>query len=216
MKIVVEISGGADSMAAALKTKEMFPTAELHGFMVNYGQLPFSIEVEKAKLFCEKENIQLQIVEIKNLFTSGTVNGENKASKDGVADIYTPLRNLVIISAAASYAEKIGAEYIITGSKGLNDDGEPYSFRDSLLPFYELMNGVLNYTAYKPIKILPILMYHRRNKMTKKEVYEYIHDKGYGINDFWNCFNIGHQRCGFCNNCIELNKYEEEIFNGKN
>ena len=212
MKIVCELSGGADSIASTLKTKEMFPEAEIHGFMVNYGQLPFQIEHVKAIDFCKKENIYLKVVKIENLFTSGTVDGENSADSTGVAKIYTPLRNYVILAMAASYAESILARYIITGSKGLNADGNPYSFKDSVLPFYELNNAVLNYAAYEKIEILPILMHKRNIKMTKKEVYKYIEEKGYGIDDFWNCFNVGHERCGYCNNCVEL---DQLISNGE-
>ena len=206
MKILIEISGGFDSGAAALKSKEMFLDSEFYGFMVNYGQIPFEIEYKKAKEFCKRENIKLKVIEIKNLFDSGTVKGNDNKDENGIANIYTPFRNGVILSSAISYAENIGAEYIITGSKGLNDDGGPYSFKDSLLPFYELMNAVVNYAVYKKIKILPILTYKRNIKMTKKEVYKYLNDKGYGINDFWNCFNSNEKICGVCNNCIELNK----------
>lgn len=208
-KILCEVSGGYDSAAALLKTKEMFPDAEIHGFMVQYGQIPESIEEEKALKFCEKENVKLKIVKIYDLFTTGTVTGKDSADTTGVAKIYTPLRNLVIISMAASYAESIGAELIVTGSKGLNDDGKPYSFKDSVLPFYELMNGVLNYTAYKDIKIFPILMHHRNIKMTKREVFEYLSSKGYKMDDFWNCFNSAVEKCGLCNNCIELETNKE-------
>jgi 7-cyano-7-deazaguanine synthase len=213
MKIVSEISGGADSMVSTLMAKEMFPKAKIYGIMINYGQLPFDIEYDKAEKFCKREDIKLKVVEVKNLFTSGTITGEKNADKVGVAKIYTPLRNYVIIAIASSYAESLGAKYIITGSKGLNDDGKPYSFRDSLLPFYELNNAVLNYTSYKSIKILPILMYKRNNKMSKRDVYQYLNDYGYTINDFWNCFNTGHKRCGYCNNCIELNSMEEVFKN---
>lgn len=204
MKIVVEQSGGADSMVAALEAKRLFPDAKLYGFMVNYGQAPFSIEYEKAKAFCEKNFIELKIITIKDLFSEGTVKGEESAEETGIAKIYTPLRNLVIGACAASYAESIGAELIISGSKGLNDDGKPYSFRDSLLPFYELMTAVLNYASYKSIKMMPILTHHKNSKMSKLEVYKYLEDNSYGIDDFWNCFNAGPERCHKCNNCKEL------------
>ncbi len=213
MKIVCEISGGADSMAAVLKTKEMFPRAKLYGIMFKYGQKPFKIEHKKAEEFCKKEKISLKVVEIKKLFTKGTITGEGKAETKGVANIYTPLRNLVFSACAASYAENIGASYIISGSKGLNDDGKPYSFRDSILPFYEIFNCVVNFAAYKPIKILPILTYQRNNKMSKREVYEYLNKKGYGPTSFWNCFNKGPKQCGKCNNCVEFEQLNHVFTN---
>ena len=213
MRIVVEISGGADSMYAALLTKETYPEAEVHGLMVCYGQAPFQKEFIKAKQFCDRENIFLKLVEIKNLFSQGTTVGEEKADESGIAKIYTPLRNLVIGSCAASYAESIGAEMVIVGSKGLNDDGKPYSFRDSILPFYTLLDGVVKFAAYKPITINPILMKDRNVKMTKKEVYKGLLDRGYMWDSFWNCFNNGDEPCGNCNNCAEKDKLKLELDN---
>jgi len=214
MKIVCEISGGADSMMAALKTKEMFPRAKVYGIMFEYGQAPFKIEYKKARAFCRSEHIPLKVVNIKNLFIKGVTKGEGKADTKGIAKVYTPLRNLVFGACAASYAENIGASYIISGSKGLNDDGKPYSFKDSILPFYEIFNCLVNFAAYKPIKVLPILTYHRNTKMTKAEVYDYLESKGYGEKDYWNCFNKGPKRCGKCNNCVEYEKYAEDRKDG--
>lgn len=212
MKILCEISGGFDSAAAALKAKEKFPHAKFYGIMFKYGQLPFYKEHEKAINFCKRENIDLKIIEINNLFDSGTTKGKDTATKEGISKIYTPFRNGVFLSCAVSYAESIHASYIISGSKGLNDDGKPYSFRDSVLPFYVLMSAVVNYSVYDDIKILPILTQNRNQKMTKQEVFEYLYKKGYKYDDFWNCFNSNETRCGYCNNCVELDKLKG-IFN---
>ena len=214
-KVVVELSGGADSMVAALEAKKKYPDAEIHGFFVAYHQAPVEIEWQKALEFANAEGILMKRILIEGLFVKGTVEGEESADTDGVAQIYTPLRNLVIGACAASWAENIGADVIISGSKGLNDDGKPYSFRDSLLPFYTLLNAVTQYAAYKPITVDPILTNLRNNKMTKKEVYEYLLDAGYGWDSFWNCFNGGPEPCGECNNCVELNILKSEIENDK-
>lgn len=213
MKILCEISGGYDSAAATLKAKEMFPKAEFYGIIFNYGQIPFEKEYSKALAFCEEENIILKVVTIQNLFSSGTVTGGDTKEEIGIAKIYTPFRNGVFLSCAISYAETIDASYIISGSKGLNDDGKPYSFRDSVLPFYELMNAVVKYAVYKNIEILPILTYHRNTKMTKYEVFDYLLHKGYSLDAFWNCFNSTETQCGICNNCKELKEYTNERFN---
>lgn len=207
MKIVCEISGGADSMYATLLAKEKYNNSEFFGIMINYGQLTFPIEFQKAQEFCKNENIDLKVVTIDNLFESGTIKGEEKKDINGIAKIYTPLRNLVIGSCALSYAEGLEAEVVIVGSKGLNVDNNPYSFKDSVLPFYTLLNSVINYASYNSkLHIDPILMTGRNHKMGKKEVYEGLLKRGYNWNSFWNCFNNGLEDCFKCNNCIE--KYE--------
>jgi len=210
MKIVSEISGGADSMLSTLVAREKYPDAEIHAFMVDYGQITFEKEVVKVIQFLRQEGIKnFKTVTIVNLFSGGTLEGEKVADTEGIAKVYTPLRNLVILSMAASYAESIGADRIITGSKTLSVDSNPYSFKDSTLPFYKMFEAMLSYTAYSPIKVEMILGEGRQNKMTKQEVYQELFRRGYNWNSFWNCFNAGPEECGKCNNCIEKDKIKD-------
>jgi 7-cyano-7-deazaguanine synthase len=210
MNILCEISGGYDSALAVLKAKEKYKGGKFFGIMVNYGQAPFEKEFELAKKFCVKEGLELKVVEIKNLFHTGTVIGES-SSEEKISNIYTPLRNLVILSCASSYAEFIKAEVIIVGSKGLNIDLGKHSFKDSVLPFYVLVEGVLKYASYENICIDPILTNNRNIKMSKKEVIEDLISYGYSLHDFWNCFNSNDVMCGYCNNCLERKEIEKEI-----
>jgi 7-cyano-7-deazaguanine synthase len=209
MKIVSEISGGADSMLSTLVAREKYPDAEIHCFMVNYGQVPFKIELKKVISFCKENKFIFTVVSLNGLFSGGTVIGEQEVGTEGIAKVYTPLRNLVILSMAASYAESIGADRIITGSKTLSVDSNPYSFKDSTLPFYKMFESMLSYTAYSPIKIEMILGEGRQNKMTKQEVYQELFSRGYNWDSFWNCFNAGPEECGKCNNCIEKDKIKD-------
>lgn len=205
-KILIEISGGADSMLAALKAIDKYgPDCEYHGILLNYGQVPLDIELEKAQNFCNKLNIELHVIELHNLFTSGAVKGEHNVGE--VSDVYTPLRNLVIGAIASSLAERLGASVIVSGSKTLNLDGTPWSFTDSTLGFYLHMDAMLNYLTHGKIKTDPILMQNRNTKMTKWQVYDELQQYGFTLNDMWNCFNSDTEKCGHCNNCKTLNEY---------
>jgi len=207
-KILMEISGGADSMLSALMAIEKYSTsegAEFHGLLVDYNQVPFSIEKQKAEAFCERYNIKLHIVKIQDLFATGAVLGEHEVGE--VSDVYTPLRNFVIGAIAASLAERLGASVIVSGSKTLNLDGTPWSFTDSTLGFYLHMDAMLNYLTHGKIKTDPILMENRNTKMTKFEVYDALQRYGLSIDDMWNCFNSATEKCGVCNNCKTLNDY---------
>jgi 7-cyano-7-deazaguanine synthase in queuosine biosynthesis len=209
MKILMEISGGADSMLSSLLAiKKYGPDAEYHGILVDYHQLPFEKEKAKALEFCDKYNIKLHIVSVDGLFVGGAVTGEHNVEE--VSDIYTPLRNFVIGAMASSLAERIGASVIVSGSKTLNKDKQPWSFSDSTLGFYLHMDSMLNYLTDGSIKMDPILMENRQNKMTKFEVFDaLIDDFGLNMSDFWNCFNSSTTQCGECNNCKEIQKYNE-------
>ena len=212
-KILCEISGGADSMLATLLAIEKYVDYNIYGIIYSYGQAPYSNEYKCATKFCLKNNIILKEVKIDNLFISGTVIGEHiRENKKEVADIYTPLRNLVFLSCSASYAESIGAESIIVGSKSLNFSSfDPYSFKDSTLPFYRIFEGLLNYVSYKKIRVEPILMENRISKMTKKEVIQELYKRNYSVDDFYNCFNKNKKPNCQCNNCIEMRKILGEV-----
>lgn len=206
-KILIEISGGADSMLAALKAIDKYgPSCEYHGIFVNYGQVPVAIEWKKALAFCDRMGITLHEIMLRNLFKSGAVNGEHNVSE--VSDVYTPLRNFVIGAMAASLAETIGASVIVSGSKTLNKDGTPWSFSDSTLGFYLHMDSMLNYLTDGKIKTDAILMENRNCKMTKFEVYDDLIAYGFQLEDMWNCFNSEIEPCGYCNNCKTLNEYK--------
>lgn len=212
-KVLCEISGGYDSALATLYAQEMFPDAQFYGIFINYNQLPYTKEIELAKKFCRTYNIILEEIQISNLFSSGTCQGGDSAETltDVYSSIYTPLRNLVILSCASSYAETIGASTIVVGSKGLNYDGQPYSFKDSLHPFYVLFNSVLDYLTDKKIEIVAPLMHRRQIKMKKDQVYKELIDRGHSLSEFWNCFNSAEKDCGVCNNCKEKYAFIQEM-----
>ena len=48
MKIVTTLSGGADSVLAAIKAKERWPDALHHAVFVNYGQICKDQEYQKS------------------------------------------------------------------------------------------------------------------------------------------------------------------------
>ena len=206
-KIVIEISGGADSMLAACMAIEKYGAyCEYHGVFLDYGQLPGDTELKKANDFCHRYGIQLHVIQLHGLFTTGAVNGEHEVGE--ISDVYTPLRNFVIGSVAASLAERLGASVIVSGSKTLNLDGTPWSFTDSTLGFYLHMDEMLNYLTRGQIKTDPILMENRNTKMTKFEVYDGLLKRGIDLTDMWNCFNSSTEPCGHCNNCKTLNEYK--------
>lgn len=212
MRILCQVSGGYDSALSLLIAKEKFPEAVIFGIIIDYGQLPFKKEYELAKKFCLRNNVMLKCVEVKNLFSLGAVSGEcldDDSTK--LSSIYSPLRNLVMGACTASYAEKISAEIIIVGSKGLNYDASPFSFKDSTLPFYVLLNSLISYASYSKIEILPILMFNRNIKMTKKEVFVALNKRGYSMSDFWNCFNSSEENCGECHNCLEKKEIMKDL-----
>ena len=90
---------------------------------------------------------------------------------------------------ALNYAAGVGAEVVASGSKGLayvpDDD---YSYTDSTVAFYLMMQGIADYLQVHNVKIRQVLAEGRHNKMTKQEVFEELKAKGITKDDIFNCF----------------------------
>ena len=208
MKIVCEFSGGADSVYATILTKKRWPGAEIIGVFVNYGQVCATQELLTATKAAKKLDIELHIINLKNVWKSGgMINGETKDD----TDVYTPLRNLAMLGSVIAFTDSIESDIVITGSKGLSKvEEEDHSYYDSTISFYKLMEGVWYYTTElkREVRIIPILAEGRNTKMTKEEVYRGLLKNGFNYEDTWSCFRGGVKECGKCFNC----KIKMEIF----
>lgn len=201
MKIVVELSGGADSALAAVYATRRYVDSDFFALFVDYGQ-SYAIQ--------EKEASEKVFKHLKDKFGGWYWNGitVSKFWQQGKAiEEYVPLRNLMLSSIAASYAQSIGAEIIVTGSKSLVvDESDPYSFRDSTLEFYKLLEQTLTYATEKGIRLVriePLLAMYRDTKMTKRQVYKQLEELG--ITGTWSCYHptVAGEECGDCKNCKE-------------
>jgi len=215
MRVVCQVSGGADSTLAAIKARERWPyfesditetelETEFYGIFINYGQSCAKQELQRATLIASKLKLEkLRIVDLHNLWLSGgMISGEQKENQN----VYTPLRNVTLLGITLAYAESIGANIVVTGSKGLTKiSGNSHSYYDSTLPFAKLMEGVWNYTAEvkRQVQIIPILAEGKISVMTKEEVYRELLNHGFGFEDTWSCFRGEEKECGECVNCKE-------------
>jgi 7-cyano-7-deazaguanine synthase len=211
MKVVVELSGGADSALAAVYAVRKYIGATFYGFFVDYGQEYANQERETS----EKIATQLLFKYGGWNWTEVSVSKFWKNSSSAVVE-YVPLRNLVLTSLAISYAQSIGAEVVVTGSKTLVvDSNDPYSFRDSSLEFYQrleklAMSATEVQSGVRLVFVEPLLAMNRESKMTKEQVYKELAEVG--ITNTWSCYHPkGMQECGECRNCKEKAKIFEGI-----
>lgn len=208
MNVVCELSGGADSALAAIYAKRKYPDAKFYCLFVDYGQLYEKQEAEASLRLAEKifpGNHHWDRTEVKYLFTDW-----DARETDTVASEYYPLRNLVITAFAASRAVLVGAEVIVNGSKSLSRvPTDKYSFRDSTLPFYTLMEAAVNGAMEAGrIRIEPLLALGREAKLHKVAVYDELRREGIQPEESWSCYHpllgVGHyEPCGRCRNCVE-------------
>jgi len=126
-KAVVIFSGGQDSTTCLAWTLKKFDTVECITF--EYGQR-HAIEINQSKEICAKYGVKQTIVDIKFLDTlvesALTSNGDVDAiNSKGLPASFVPNRNQLFITLAHAYAQKIGAEAIVTGVCSTDANGYP-------------------------------------------------------------------------------------------
>jgi 7-cyano-7-deazaguanine synthase len=204
MNVVCELSGGADSALAAIYAKRKYGGAHFYCLFVDYGQKYAEEESDASVALAEKifADYNWRRVIVRGLFSESTVVYGGR-----VASEYFPLRNLVIAAVAASFAVSEHASIIVNGSKSLSRvPTDPYSFRDSTLPFYKLMEAAVNGALeVGRITIDPILADGREAKLHKVAVYDELLKEGIKPEETWSCYHpsVAGKPCGTCRNCEE-------------
>jgi 7-cyano-7-deazaguanine synthase len=207
-KAVIIFSGGQDSTTCLYWARNHFD--EIEAITFNYGQ-KHSIELECSKKICEKNNIKQTIIDISFLNTivesALTSNGNvNKLNSKGLPDSFVPNRNQLFITLAHSYAQKINAEALITGTCETDFSGYP----DCRNVFIKSIEATSNLGSESDISILTPLMY-----LNKAETFKLADELGYLneiVNDSHTCYNGDREHLhewGYgCDNCpaCELRK----------
>ncbi len=208
MKVICELSGGADSTLAAIYAKKKYPNAEFFGLFVDYGQKYLVQENTRSLALAKKlwPDTNWKLVQVKELF-------ERYLGDQRITHEYFPLRNLIIAAISGSYAAQIGAEVIVTGSKSFSQTTDQYSFRDSTLGFYAVMEAAINAALEhgQRVRIEPLLAMGREEKMSKREVMGKLKVEGFEPNETWSCYQPTEagKLCGKCVNCQNRSEFDE-------
>jgi len=201
MKSVSLFSGGADSLLATLMVIEDTSAVDVDLLFVDYGQ-PYKEQELKAVMKLKKK---LKLGNLKVVTISGLYNPDK---------VYIPLRNLVLTSIGLAYCTTIEAEQLITGSKSLTKIDDDYSFYDSTVPFFKMMQGVVDYAKEDNVTKLEIvcpLTINRESKLSKIDVYKQLLQYGITPKETWSCFSDGEEECGKCHNCEVKEKICKEL-----
>ena len=212
-KAIVIFSGGQDSTTCLYWAKKKYDLVEAITF--NYGQ-NHSVELDCAKDICKKENIKQTVIDISFLDTivesALTSNGDvNKLNKKGLPASFVPNRNQMFITLAHSYAQKVGASYLITGVCETDFSGYP----DCRNEFIESIEKTTNLGSESSIKIETPLMYLNKAQTFDlanelgclKEVIEFSHTCYNGERKTLYDWGYGCDNCPACE--LRKNGYKE-------
>tara|TARA_R110002051_G_scaffold97960_1_gene168062 strand:+ start:1074 stop:1733 length:660 start_codon:yes stop_codon:yes gene_type:complete len=214
-KAVVIFSGGQDSTTCLHWAINRYKDVEAITF--NYGQ-KHSIELDCSIEICKQNNIKQTIIDISFLNTivesALTSNGDvNKINKKGLPDSFVPNRNQLFITLSHSFAQKIGAEVLVTGVCQTDYSGYP----DCRESFIKAIEWTSNLGSADSIKIETPLMY-----LTKSETFTLAKTEGCleeVINSSHTCYNGKRNMnewgagCGSCPACALREKGYTEFKN---
>ena len=140
-KAVVILSGGMDSVTTLAIAKDK--NFDCYNLTFDYGQKSIS-EISSATYYSDKfESIEHKIFNINfNDFTNSSLIDKNTDipvnKNDVIPTTYVPMRNIIFLSIACSWAEKVGASDIFIGANAIDYSGYP-DCRDIFLEAYEKM-----------------------------------------------------------------------------
>ena len=217
-RALVIFSGGQDSTTCLGYAMKHFDYVEAITF--NYGQ-KHSIEIECAKKICEKYNIKQFTIDISFLNTivdsaltsNGDVNQQHPRLKNLPAS-YVPNRNALFITLSHAYAQKIGAEILITGTCETDFSGYP----DCRRVFIDSIEKSLNLGSETDLKIeTPLMLKDKAQTFKLAEEVGVLEDV---IELSHTCYNGNHESkhewgygCGECPACLLRKKGYEEFLN---
>lgn len=206
-KALVLFSGGQDSTTCLGWALERFEQVGAIGF--NYGQR-HTVELEQARVIAERHGVLLKVVKVPffgSLVDSaltketGSVNKPHSRIKDLPAS-FVPNRNAFFLTLAHAYAQRVGAEVVVTGTCQTDYSGYP----DCRRVFIDAIEKALNLGSNQAIKILTPLM-----ELTKAQTFALAKECGvlYDVVELSHtCYNGDHKTenpwgygCGECPAC---------------
>ncbi|PIR16443.1 MAG: 7-cyano-7-deazaguanine synthase QueC [Deltaproteobacteria bacterium CG11_big_fil_rev_8_21_14_0_20_49_13] len=224
-RAITLLSGGLDSMVStAIARKEHNIILAL---TFDYGQRAVKREMEAAKKICKPWKIPYKVIKLPWLgeithtalvdrkkriptvchsrLPSGGQGGNPTHQRDprfcgdgrNAKAVWVPNRNGLFINIAASFAESLHADLIITG---FNKE-EAVTFSDNSAKFVSKMNETLRFSTLKRPKVVSFTQ-----KMSKVDMVRCAIDQKLPLNCCWPCYEGGRSLCMKCESCLRFRR----------
>ncbi len=169
--VVIVLSGGLDSTAAMRFCVEKYGKENVAAISFDYGQKQaFEIEMANAStLFLGVRHKVLDLRDSLGDFALGmSANVDKDIAMPTIQEVigdptpktYVPNRNMILLSMAAAYAEKLGYDTIVTGLQATDN----YNYWDTTPDFIAKMNDVFSENRKVKVKLIAPFAY-----MTKED-----------------------------------------------
>ena len=219
-KAVIILSGGMDSVTTLALAKDR--GYDCYTLSFNYGQKSIS-ELDAALYYSKKYHcIKHKVFDINfGDFTDSALTNSSASvldnSEASIPKTYVPMRNIIFLSIACSWAENINSTNIFIGANAIDYSGYP-DCREEFLDSFEKMINLGSKTGSEG-KIFNI---HRPLvEMSKIEIIKLGHSLGLDYRNTISCYQATKdgKACGLCESCIfrkkafvENNLVDETIY----
>lgn len=207
---VALMSGGMDSCVAAAIAQRRYRVAALHA---SYGQRTAGREKRAFRQICARmgieETLELDLGFLKKIGGSSLTDPSRPVPElhpvKGIPSTYVPFRNGILLAAAASWAEALGARAVFIGA--VAPDG-PDGYPDTTRAFFNAFEGAVK-IGTKPqtkIRMMAPLVDADKAEVARRGL-----KLKAPLELTWSCYQSEKIACGRCLSCIGRLKAFEKI-----
>lgn len=203
---IVLLSGGLDSTVNLFAAAAAGPVKLALTF--DYGQRAAESEIRQSRLLCQHLDITHHVIELQWLRQITRTSLVNRAANVPVGEavgihdlqksfetakaVWVPNRNGVFLNIAASFAESMGADYIVPG---FNKE-EAATFPDNTPEFMSALDHSFSFSTASGVKVKCFTEH-----MNKAEIVRLGMQLGVPFELVWPCYFEGDEICGQCESC---------------
>ncbi|MBS4025999.1 MAG: 7-cyano-7-deazaguanine synthase QueC [Clostridia bacterium] len=207
MKSIILLSGGLDSAVNLALAKEQ-TVVEL-ALTIAYCQKAERKEILASQQLAKYYQVPHQVVKLdffKDLGQSGLIAPDMRVplfdnpellTEESAAQVWVPNRNGLFINIAASFAESLNIEMIVTG---FNQE-EAATFPDNSRNFVTAINQSLTYSTRNYV-----FVHSFTQDMNKNEIGAIGHRLKVPFELVWSCYLGNDSPCGECESCLRYKR----------
>jgi 7-cyano-7-deazaguanine synthase len=192
-------SGGLDS--TVLLYKLLSEGFKVKCLTVNYGQ-KHKKEIESAKYFCSKLNVEHEIVDVSNItklissssLTSNIEVPEGHYAEESMKSTVVPNRNMIMLSIAIGWAINIKYNYVAYAAH----NGDHAIYPDCREEFVNHVSSAAELADWHPVKIIRPFI-----NLSKTQIVKLGNELNVPMNNTWSCYKGNDLHCGKCGTCNE-------------
>lgn len=219
-KVLVLLSGGVDSSTCLALALEKYDKNNVFTLNISYGQ-KHDKELQSAKNIAEYYQVSYKLIDLSVVFASSNCSLLKHSDQaidhrsyheqledlggEGTVSTYVPFRNGLMLSAAASYAQSIGASKIIYGAH--KDDAAGRAYPDCTPEFVNAMNQCIYEGTGRELCLEAPFINYNKSQIVKEGLRLRV-----PYEKTWSCYEGNDKPCGVCGTCRD--RMQAFILNG--